>query len=95
VDDFRAFQVSQNTHMLLLGIPLDLGSPAFIHRKFRGLPAFEVPRNIPTTRSRFQMGYVAWVQVIFNNPQAVILASPNSAYEIDVPEPDVPTILCA
>ena len=45
-----------------------------LHRaKFRGLPAFEVPRNIPTTRSRFQIGYVAWVQVIFNNPKAMSL----------------------
>jgi hypothetical protein len=29
--------------------------PAFIHRKFRGLPAFEAQKNIPTTRSCFQM----------------------------------------
>ena len=36
-----------DTHMLLLGIPLDLGSPAFIHRKFRGLPAFEPRKTSP------------------------------------------------
>ncbi len=40
-------------------------------------------------------GYVGWVQVIFNDPQAVSFAWRNSAYEIDVPEPGVPTILCA
>ena len=81
--------------MLLLGIPLDLGSPAFIHRKFRGLPAFEVPRNIPTNTFALPDGLRCLGSVIFNNPQAMSLASPNSAYEIDVPEPDVPTILCA
>jgi hypothetical protein len=32
--------------------------------------------------------------VIFNDPQAVSLSWRNSAYEIDVPEPGVPTILC-
>ena len=39
--------------------------------------------------------WLRWLgQVIFNDPQAVSLSWRNSAYEIDVPEPGVPTILC-
>jgi len=83
-----------DTHMLLLGIPLDLGRPALFIASFAVcLPSN--PAKHPHYTFVFLDGYVGWVEVIFNDPQAASLAWRNSAYEIDVPEPGVPTTLCA
>jgi hypothetical protein len=80
--------------MLLLGIPLDLGRPALFIASFAVcLPSN--PAKHPHYTFVFLDGYVGWVEVIFNDPQAASLAWRNSAYEIDVPEPGVPTTLCA
>jgi hypothetical protein len=68
--------------------------PALIHREFRGVPAFKSHKTFPlhVRASR----WLRWLgSLIFNDPQVVSFAWHKSAYEIDVPEPGVPAILCA